>query len=86
MSSSAISLLMRFAFILEPLTPRSISLSLNRKLKEWKENQLIDNYETRTERIGKFHYKIHVNLIMTSEQARNDLLNFLVNIFKRGRR
>jgi len=86
MPSRLVSTLARFAFLFEPSTPSFVSFFLNRKLNEWKDKRLINDFETKTERIGKFHYKIHVNLIMTQEQARNVLWNFLVKTSKRGRR
>jgi len=69
MSSRFVSLLMRFVFLFEPATPRFVSFFLNRKLKEWKDKRLINDYKTKTKRIGKFHYKIDIVLDLTPEQA-----------------
>jgi len=70
-SSRFFSFLVRFAFIFEPISPRFVSFFLGRKLKEWKNRRLIDDYKAKTKRIGKFHYKIDVDLSLTSEQVRN---------------
>ena len=73
MSSRFYSLLVRFGFVFEPISPRFVSLFLGRKLKEWKNKRLIDDYKTKTRRIGKFHYKIDMDLDLTPKQARNML-------------
>jgi hypothetical protein len=59
---------------------------LGRTLKEWKKKRLIDDYEARTERIGKFHYKIYVDLDVTAEQANRKLRDMLIEVLKRTRR
>jgi hypothetical protein len=73
MSSRLFSLLVRFGFVFEPISPRFISFFLGRKLKEWKNKRLIDDYKTKTRRIGKFHYKIDMDLDLTPEQAKSML-------------
>ena len=73
MSSRLFSLLVRFGFIFEPISPRFVSFFLGRKLKEWKNKQLIHGYKTKTKRIGKFHYKIDMDLDLTPEQAKSIL-------------
>ena len=78
MSSRFYSLLVRFAFVLEPISPRFVSFLLGKKLKEWKNKQLISGYKTKTKRIGKFHYKIDMDLDLTSEQARSILQRLIV--------
>jgi hypothetical protein len=35
--------LMRILFVFEPLTPRFVSFSLKRRLREWKDKRLIDD-------------------------------------------
>lgn len=78
MSSRFYSLLVRFVFVLEPISPRFVSFLLGKKLKEWKNKQLISGYKTETKRIGKFHYKIGMDLDLTSEQARSILQRLIV--------
>jgi hypothetical protein len=73
MSSRLFSLLVRFGFVFEPISPRFISFFLGRRLKEWKNKRLIDDYKTKTRRIGKFHYKIDMDLDLTPEQAKSML-------------
>ena len=74
--------LMRLVFVFEPLAPRFVSFSLERRLREWKDIRLIDDYSVKIGRIGKFHYKIDMDLVLTPEQARNSMFK----IFKRIRR
>ena len=68
---------MRVAFVFEPLAPTAISFYLGRRLNELKEQGLISDYKTQTHRLGKFHYRIEMDLDVTSGQALhvlNDLL------------
>ena len=62
-------LLVRGAFFFEPLAPRAISFYLSRVLNEWKQRGLISEYQTRTHRLGKFHYKIEVEVEVNPKQA-----------------
>ena len=61
--------MVRAAFFFEPLAPSAISYYLRRRLNEWKQEGLISEYKTRTRRLGKFHYKIEVDLDLNSRQA-----------------
>ena len=70
-------LLLRVAFAFEPLAPTAISFYLGRRLNELKDEGLISGYKSRTRRLGKFHYRIEIDLDVTSRQALhllNDLL------------
>jgi DNA-nicking Smr family endonuclease len=78
-SQSFFSLMVRVAFIFEPLAPRLIAYYLSQRLKEWKKQGLISEFETKTRRLGKFHYKIEVDLDVTQEQARKVLDDLLPN-------
>ena len=78
MSSRLFSLLVRFGFAFEPISPRFVSFLLARKLKEWKNKRLIDDYKTKTRRIGKFHYKIDMDVDLTPEQAKNMVRRLIV--------
>jgi hypothetical protein len=73
-------------FIFEPLAQRAISYYLTRTLKEWKKQGLISEFETRTRRLGKFHYKIEIDLDLTSKQALHVLDDLLSNQLKSVRR
>ena len=80
------SLLVRFILLFEPISPRFVSFVVGRKLKEWKKKGLIDYYKTKTKRIGKFHYKIYLDLGLTPEQASRILRDPLIQALKRIRR
>jgi hypothetical protein len=73
MSSSVreklMGLLVRVAFSFEPLAPTAISFYLGRRLNELKEEGVISDYKSRTQRLGKFHYRIEVDLNLNSRQA-----------------
>lgn len=62
-------LLIRLFSVVEPLTPRAVSYYIGRYLRNWKNNNLIFDYRIRTRRLGKFHYKIIVDLDLTPKQA-----------------
>lgn len=62
-------LLVRVAFVFEPLTPRLVSYYVGRTFKKWKQRNLILNYKTRTKRLGKFHYKTQIDVDLNSEQT-----------------
>jgi hypothetical protein len=72
--------------VFEPLAQRAISYYLTRTLKEWKKQGLISEFETRTRRLGKFHYKIEIDLDLTSKQALHVLDDLLPNQLKNVRR
>lgn len=77
-----IPLLTRLLSFFEPLAPTFVSLFLKRRLKEWKDKGLIEDYTTRTTRIGKFHYKIDVDFVLTPKQARIAVKELVVKIPK----
>jgi hypothetical protein len=62
-------LLVRVAFAFEPLAPTAISFYLGRRLNELKEEGVISDYKSRTQRLGKFHYRIEIELDVNSRQA-----------------
>lgn len=90
MSSSFVSLLMRFlmrfVFLFEPLASPFVSFFLKRELREWKDKRLINDYKAKTKRIGKFHYKMDMDLDLTPEQLRHLLRRTWSTIFKEIRR
>ena len=78
--------LMEFILVFEPLAPRAISYYMGRRLSEWKRQGLITGYKTRTRRLGKFHYKIEVDLDLTSKQTLHVLRDLFPNQLKSLRR
>ncbi len=79
-------LLVRAAFFFEPLAPTAISFYLGRRLSELKEEGRISDYKTRTQRLGKFHYRIEVDLDLNSKQTLYILDDLLPNQLKGVRR
>jgi hypothetical protein len=75
-------LLLRVAFAFEPLAPTAISFYLGRRLNELKDEGLISGYKSRTRRLGKFHYRIEIDLEVTSRQALHLLNDLLPNQLK----
>lgn len=52
----------KFSFRLEMFFPQLIKFFLNRKLKEYKENGALTDYNVKTKRKGKYHYIFEVDL------------------------
>jgi hypothetical protein len=75
--SSAVRVLMKVAFAFEPLAPTAISVYLNQQLHRYREGGVIGDYKTRTKRLGKYHYRIEIDLDLTGMQA----THLLANIF-----
>ena len=75
--SSAVRVLMRVAFVFEPLAPTAITALMNQQLHRFKEAGAISNYKTHTKRLGKYHYRIEINLDLTGMQA----IHLLGNLF-----
>jgi hypothetical protein len=69
--------------LLEPISPRFVSFWLRRRLKNWKNKGLIDDYRVKMRRIGKFHYRIEVDVDLRSQQANQILGDTLVRMLKR---
>jgi hypothetical protein len=79
-------LLVRVAFAFEPLAPTAISFFLGRRLNELKEEGLISDYKSRTQRLGKFHYRIDIDLDVTSNQTQHILDSLMPNTLNSVRR
>jgi hypothetical protein len=62
-------LLLRLAFAFEPLAPTAITYYLRRTLNGYKQQGLIGNYKMHTIRLGKFHYRIIVDMEVNRNQA-----------------
>ena len=62
-------LLLRLAFAFEPLAPTAITYYMKRTLNRYKEQGLIGNYKMQTKRLGKFHYRIIVDMDVNGNQV-----------------
>ena len=83
---SAIRVLMRVVFVFEPLAPTAITLLMNQQLRRFKDGGIVGNYKTHTKRLGKYHYRIEINLDLTGMQAVHLLGNLFPKQFSRFRR
>jgi hypothetical protein len=77
------SIVIKAAFIFEPLAPRALSFYLAQRLKNLKKRGIVSELKSRVRRLGKFHYKIEVDLNFTAKQANYVLGNLLPNQIKR---
>jgi hypothetical protein len=76
---SAVRVLLRVAFTFEPLAPTAITVLMNQQLHKYKNTGAIGDYKTKTKRLGKFHYRIEVDLDVTGMQAVHILTNLFPN-------
>ncbi|MFB3889087.1 MAG: hypothetical protein ACE14S_06310 [Candidatus Bathyarchaeia archaeon] len=53
----------------EPFAPFGIRRYLNGKLKQYQKQGLISTYKTRTKRFGRWHYRVEVEVDLTSTQG-----------------
>jgi hypothetical protein len=70
--------------IFERFVPVFVSYFLERALRALKTEGSIDDYRTRTVRTSKFHYRIDIRLVLTTEQAKiilNDLVPKMLGMF-----
>jgi len=83
---SAVRVLLRVAFVFEPLAPTAITVLMNQQLHRFKKAGAIENYKTKTKRLGKFHYRIQIDLDLTGIQAVHLLANLFPKQLSRFRR
>ena len=83
---SAVRVLMRVAFVFEPLAPTAITVLMNQQLHRFKEAGAIGDYKTHTKRLGKYHYRIEIDLDLTGMQAIHLLGNLFPKQLSRFRR
>ena len=74
---SAFRVLLRVIFVFEPLAPTAITILMNQQLHRFKEAGSIGKYKTKTKRLGKYHYRVEIDLDLTGMQA----IHLLVNLF-----
>ena len=61
---SSISVALKIAFRFEIFYPQAIKLFLNRKLKEYKDKGTLTDYKVKTNRLGKYHYFLEMDLFL----------------------
>ena len=83
---SAIRVLLRVLFVFEPLAPTAITVLMNQQLHRFKEAGAIGNYKTKSKRLGKYHYRVEINLDVTGMQTIHLLNNLFPNQLNRFRR
>lgn len=84
--SSGTRVLLKVAFAFEPLAPTAITVLMNQQLRRYKESRVIGNYKTRTKRLGKYHYRIELDMDLTGMQATHLLANLFPKQLGRFRR
>jgi len=85
-SERLFNIFLKFAFFLEPLAPPAISYYISRRLDQLRQQGLISDYRAKTSRLGKFHYKVEVDMDLTGKQAFYVVDDLLPRRFKHIRR
>ena len=83
---STVRVLLRVVFVFEPLAPTAITRLVNQQLHRYKEAGAVGDFKTKTKRLGKFHYRIEVDLDLTGMQAAHLLANIFPKQLNRFRR
>jgi len=83
---STVRVLLRVVFVFEPLAPTAINRLVNQQLHRYKEAGAVGDFKTKTKRLGKFHYRIEVDLDLTGMQAAHLLANIFPKQLNRFRR
>lgn len=83
---ATVRVLMRVAFVFEPLAPTAITALMNQQLHRFKETGAIGEYKAHTKRLGKYHYRIEIDLDLTGMQAVHLLSNLFPTQVSRFRR
>ena len=83
---STMRVMLRFVFVLEPLAPTAIVVAVNRQLSKYKTQGVVGNYKTKAKRLGKYHYRVEVDLDVTGTQAVHLLSNIFPTQLSRFRR
>jgi hypothetical protein len=83
---SAVRVLLRVAFVFEPLAPTAITVLINQQLHRFKDSGKIGEYKTHTKRLGRYHYRIEIDLDLTGIQAIHLLGNLFPKQLSRFRR
>jgi len=74
---STLRVLLRVVFVFEPLAPAAITILMNQQLHKFKNAGAVKGYKTKTKRLGKYHYRIELDLDLTGMQA----IHLLANLF-----
>jgi hypothetical protein len=83
---SATRVLLRVVLVFEPLAPTAITVLVNQQLHRFKETCAIEDYKTKTKRLGKYHYRVEIDLDLTGMQTVHLFSNFFPKQLSRFRR
>jgi hypothetical protein len=70
----------------EPLAPRAITFYVSRQLGNLEQQGYIEDYKVKTKRIHRFHYRIFLDLDVTSAQTHYMIAHMLPKRIKFLRR
>jgi hypothetical protein len=61
--------LVKFSFKFERFFPQFIRFYLNRKLSEYKQRDILADYDVKARRRGKYHYTFEVDLTLENKKG-----------------
>jgi len=73
--------MLRVALAFEPLAPTAITFLISRNLRDLHNHGLIGDFKAHTKRLGKFHYKMEVELEVNEKQCNYIFSHLLPNRF-----
>lgn len=68
--------------LLDRFLPFFASKFLNRTMMRWKNEGLIESYRIKAEKTGKLHYKIEIQITITSEKLETILTGAINELFE----
>jgi len=72
-TSSVVSVFSKIAFKFEYMFPKFIGYAIGQKLKDYKEKGILENYEIKSKRKGKYHYSFDMDLFLKIEKGGEQL-------------
>lgn len=78
--------IIKFSFrVFEPTLPIFLTYFLDKKLRRWEQEDLIESSKVRVERPKRYHYNINLDFSLTEKQARERFSDVVIKLPKLGR-
>jgi hypothetical protein len=79
-TTALFQVLIKIAFVFEPLTPFFATYFLNRQFHSWEKMNLLLNHKVRITRLERFCYRIDVHFVVKTQQVGNIIIEIARNI------
>lgn len=75
--------IIRFSFrVFEPMSPIFLTYFLDGKLRRWEDDNLIQGFKVKAERLERYKYKVDLEFFLTKEQTRERFSDIMVKFSK----